>query len=71
MKPAMKKKPAVRLEPGSLYLTPSGRICRCVGTTHTDGQPDEAELVYDSPTGGPGSFTLAKANWKLLQKVAT
>lgn len=71
MRPAATKKPAVRLEPGALYLTPSGRICRCVATTSSPGQADEAELVYDSPGVGAGTFTLARPNWKLLQKVAT
>lgn len=70
MKTKTTKRPAVQLDPGSLYLTPSGRICRCVATTRGQGEPDEAELVYDNPGGG-GSFTLARPNWHLLQKVAS
>jgi hypothetical protein len=60
-------------DPDAVYLSPSGRRCR-VFEVHFTGR--RAHLLYDHKDGTPSrsrfgdGFTLARANWHLLRRVA-
>ena len=60
-------------DPTAVYLSPSGRRCR-VFEVHFTGR--RAHLLYDHKDGSPAcsrfadGFTLSRANWHLLRRVA-
>jgi hypothetical protein len=61
------------VDPDAVYLSPSGRRCR-VFEVHFTGR--RAHLLYDHKDGTPcrtrfgDGFTLSRANWHLLRRVA-
>jgi len=66
----------VRLQPGVVYLSPSGKPCRWAYTrTVHPGMPREATFLYDMPDGRAASslladgFTLAEPAWSTLRRV--
>lgn len=65
----------VELSASAVYLSPLGRACRWLMTTHPAGCPPEAYLAYSRQDGGralskfPDGFTLAQPNWRLLRRL--
>lgn len=63
------------LDPGAVYLSPSGRRCRWLSTTQTAPGRVQAVLLYDLAHGGRATtrggdgFVLDQANWHLLRRV--
>lgn len=67
---------AAELEPGAVYLSPSGRRCRWCPTEATEKTSDSSALfLYDLRNGQPASgersdgFRLERANWHFLRQV--
>jgi hypothetical protein len=65
-----------QLDAKAVYLSPSGRACRWLMTTHPPDRPAEAYMAYARPDGGqalskfPEGFTLTAPNWRLLRRLA-
>jgi len=63
------------LEPGVVYLTPTGRLCRLYEMDQRGGKGGIAKLCYvrragAGATGWKDGFCLSAPNWRILTRVA-